>query len=66
MFHHFHKDKRAMSCICSSNKIVGGKEFLGPVLGGIGGGRMKDDDDDDSEKRTLQVENRDLAHGDFL
>lgn len=45
---------------------MAGKEFLGPVLGGVGGGRMKDDDDDDSEKRTLQVENRDLAHGDFL
>lgn len=55
-----------MSCVCSSNKIVGGKEFLGPVLGGKEGGRMKDGDDDDPEKRTLQVENRDLAHGDFL
>lgn len=65
MFLHFHKDKRAMSCVCSSNKIVGGKEFLGPVLGGKEGGRMKDGDDD-PEKRTLQVEHRDLAHGDFL
>lgn len=46
MFHHFYKDKRALSCVCSSNKIVGGKEFLGTVLAGKEGGRMKDDNDD--------------------